>query len=107
LSEGACVSLCWLAAGLGNGAFLGSAVDGHYYGSDRGGPPGAALLAAATFVNTINLRLLVALVLAVSHHRPVDMTAGGPEALLPLELGLGLLLMPAWRWLHSSSTPRL
>jgi hypothetical protein len=107
VSEGCLLSLCWVAAGLYTGAFLGSAVDGHYGSSDeaRGGPKGAAGLAASTFLNTINLRLLVALVLAVLQHRPVDVVSG-PEALLPLELGLGWVLMPAWRWLHSSYTPR-
>jgi hypothetical protein len=107
VSEGCLLSLCWVAAGLYTGAFLGSAVDGHYGSSDeaRGGPKGAAGLAASTFLNTINLRLLVALVLAVFQHRPVDVVSG-PEALLPLELGLGWVLMPAWRWLHSSYTPR-
>ena len=106
LSEGCLLSLCWLGAGLSTGAFLYSAVDGHYRsGDDRGGPVAAAKLAFHTYVNAINIRLVVALVVAVSQHRPVGSVGG--ESLLPLELGLGLVLMPLWRMLHSSYLPRL
>mmetsp|Transcript_1439 Transcript_1439/g.3200 ORF Transcript_1439/g.3200 Transcript_1439/m.3200 type:complete len:292 (-) Transcript_1439:135-1010(-) len=105
-NEGCLLSLCWLAAGLYTGAFLDSAVDGHYGSADpRGGPPAAAKLAVHTFINAMNVRLLVALCCAIAQHRPVGSIGG--EALLPLELGLGLVLMPAWRMLHSSYLPRM
>lgn len=117
VSEGCLLSLCWLTAGLwgGTGAFLESAVDGHRGGGGGGGGPvGALQLAAQTFVNTINIRLVVAFVVAVSQHRPVLVDdyyhyhhQHASEALVPLELGLGLILMPAWRWLHSNYAPRL
>ena len=107
VNEGCLLSLCWLGAGLWNGAFLYSAVDGHWPSTDeRAGPPAAARLAVHTFVNTINLRLLLALGTAIVQHRPA-LEPVGAEALLPLELGLGLVLMPLWRLLHSSYTPRL
>jgi hypothetical protein len=100
------LSLLWIAAGLYSGAFLHSAVDGHYGpGDDRGGPKAAGLLAFHTFVNAINLRLLVALALAVLGHRTVGSTPG--EQLIPLEVGFGLVLMSAWRTIHSSFMSRL
>ena len=107
VSEGCLLSCCWLAAGVWTGAFLYSAVDGHLSSSsDHAGPPAAARLAVQTFVNAINLRLIIALVTAVVQHRPaLDMQTG--EALLPASLGLGLVLTPTWRWLHSNYTPRL
>jgi hypothetical protein len=106
LNEGCLLSLCWLGAGLGTGAFLFSAVDGHYQSDDeRGGPVGAGKLAFQTYVNAINIRLVVALIVAICQHRPVGDIGG--ESLLPLELGLGLVLMPAWRMLHSAYIPRL
>ena len=107
VNEASLLSLCWMAAGLWNGAFLRSAMDGNWPISDeRAGPLAAARLAMNTFVNTINIRLLVALATAVLQHRPALQGTAG-EDLLPLELGWGLLLMPAWRWLHSSFTPRV
>ena len=104
-NEGCAAAVCWLGAGLGTGAFLDSAPTGHL---PDGGPAGAAKLALHTFVYAMNLRLLLALLMAVGQHRAVG--AVGGEALLPLELGLGLVLMPAWRLLHASYTsqpPRL
>lgn len=106
VNEACLVSLCWIVAGLYQGAFLDSAVDGHWPASDpRAGPLAAARLALNTFVHTVNVRLLVALTAAVLQHRPA--LSGVAEDLLPLELGLGLVLMPAWRLLHSSFTPRM
>ena len=68
-SEGCLLSLLWIASGLYSGAFLYSAVDGHYGSSDeRGGPKAAGLLGFQTYVNAINLRLLVALLVAVCEH---------------------------------------
>lgn len=105
-SEGCLLSVLWIAAGLYSGAFLFSAVDGHYAaGDERGGPKAAGLLAFHTFVNTINLRLVAALALAVLQHRAVGSTAS--EQLIPLEVGFGLVLMSAWRAIHSSYISRL
>jgi len=105
-NEGCLMSLLWIASGLYSGAFLNSAVDGHYSAADdRGGPKAAGLLGFQTFVNAVNLRLLFALIVAVLQHRPVG-SAGG-EQLLPLEIGFGLILMSFWRTLHSSFVPRV
>jgi len=105
-SEGCLLSIFWIAAGLYHGMFLYSAVDGHYGSSDeRGGPTAAAVLALNTYVNTVNLRLLFAFLVAVAEHRPVGIDPA--EQLLPLEIGFGLLLMSSWRALHSFTTPRL
>jgi len=105
-NEGCLLSVCWLVAGLWNGVFLNSAVDGHYGSTDeRGGPKAAGLLALNTFVGTINLRLLFALMVAVLGHRHVGGIGG--EEFMPLELGCGLILMTSWRALHSSVTPRI
>ena len=105
-SEGCLLSIFWILSGLYNGMFLFSAVDGHYGSSDdRGGPKAAALLALNTYVNTVNLRLLFALLVAVAEHRPVGVSPS--EQILPLEIGFGLLLMSSWRALHSSITPRI
>lgn len=104
-SEGCLLCLLWIASGLYYGAFLDSAVDGHYGSADeRGGPKAAMLLACQTYVGTINLRLLFALVVALCQHRPVGGTGG--EEFLPLEIGFGLMLMSGWRALHSSFAPR-
>lgn len=105
-SEGCLMSLLWIGAGLFTGAFLNSAVDGHFGSEDeeRGGPKGAGFLAFHTFINAINLRLLFALVVAVMQHRPVGSAAG--EQLMPLEIGFGLILMIFWRALHSRFVPR-
>lgn len=105
-SEGCLLSVLWISAGLYTGAFLHSAVDGHYGAhDDRGGPKAAGLLAFQTFINTINLRLLLALIIAVIERRTVGST--GSEQLIPLEIGFGLILMSAWRTIHSSFVSRL
>jgi hypothetical protein len=105
-NEGCLMSLLWIAAGLYTGAFLNSAVDGHFGSSEeRGGPRAAGLLACNTYINAVNLRLLFAFVVAVIQHRPVGSAAG--EQLMPLEIGFGLMLMIFWRALHSSFVPRL
>jgi hypothetical protein len=105
-SEGCLLSLVWIAAGLYSGAFLSSAVDGHYGSTDeRGGPKAAALLGFQTFVNTVNLRLLLALVSAIIEHRPAGTAPG--EEFLALEIGFGLVLMSVWRMGHSSFVPRI
>ena len=106
VSEGCLLSLMWIGAGLYSGAFLYSAVDGHY-GSmdDRGGPKAAGLLGFHTFLNAVNLRLVFALLSAVIEHRPVGSASG--EELLPLEIGFGFVLMACWRTLHSMYAPRL
>ncbi|KAL7580117.1 hypothetical protein ACA910_012877 [Epithemia clementina (nom. ined.)] len=104
-NEGCLLALCWVGAGLWNGVFLHSAVDGHYRSSDdRAGPKAACLLALSTFVGSINLRLLFALIVAAAEHRPIG--AIGGEQLMPLELGFGMMLMTSWRALHSFLTPR-
>jgi hypothetical protein len=104
-SEGCLLSMCWIVSGLFSGAFLDSAVDGHYGSTDeRGGPKAAGLLGFQTFVNTVNLRLLFALAVAFVQHRPVGNV--GSEELIPLEIGFGLILMSFWRTLHSSFVPR-
>jgi hypothetical protein len=105
-SEGCLMSILWIGAGLYTGAFLYSAVDGHYNpGDERGGPKAAGLLGFQTFLNAVNLRLVFALVSALLQHRPVGSGLG--EDLLPLEIGFGLVLMGCWRLSHSSFVPRL
>ena len=106
-SEGSLLSILWVIAGLWNGAFLYSAADGHYdmtkeENQDKGGPVSAAMLGLSTFVGTANLRILVALSIAILEHRKVGITNG--EDLIPLEIAFGLMLMSAWRMLHSSYT---
>mmetsp|Transcript_17552 Transcript_17552/g.35248 ORF Transcript_17552/g.35248 Transcript_17552/m.35248 type:complete len:262 (-) Transcript_17552:846-1631(-) len=107
LNEGALLCICWILAGLANGAFLYSAVDGHYDpdGDDaaKGGPKAAGLLGLSTFIGTSSIRVLIALILAVLQHRPVG---SGGEQLIPLEILVGLVLMSSWRALHSAYTPR-
>ena len=49
--------------------------------------------------------LLFAFVIAVSEHRPAIEGIG--EDLIPLELAFGLMLMPAWRMLHSNLSSSL
>ena len=106
VSEGSLFCLLWIAAGLVNGAFLYSAVDGHYRsGDERGGPKAAGLLGLQTFIGASNLRILVALVMAFGEHRKVGTLAG--EQLIPLEIVFGLMLMSMWRALHSTYTPRV
>jgi hypothetical protein len=105
-NEGCLMCLFWIGSGLSTGAFLNSAVDGHFgSSSERGGPKAAAMLALHTFLNAINLRLLFALAVAVVQHRPVGIASG--EQLMPLELGFGLCLMMFWRLVHSSFVPRV
>lgn len=111
-SEGSLLCILWIISGLWNGAFLYSAVDGHYdpreqgNGEDegKGGPTYAALLGLSTFVTTANLRVIIALVTAMVEHRRVGAHHG--EDLIPLEIACGLILMASWRMLHSSFTPR-
>ncbi|GKY92578.1 hypothetical protein MPSEU_000227900 [Mayamaea pseudoterrestris] len=106
LSEGSLMSLLWIGAGLYNGAFLFSAKDGHYDASDeRGGPKAAMLLGFSTFLNAINLRLIVAFIMACLQHRPVGSIP--EEGIMPLEIGFGLLLMSVFRFVHSSMVPRI
>lgn len=105
-NEACLMSVLWIGAGLYNGAFLHSAVDGHYKpGDERGGPKAAGMLGFHTYISAINLRLLFALIMAVLEHRPVGATAG--EQLLPLEVGFGLIMMSFWRTVHSSYVPRV
>jgi hypothetical protein len=105
-SEGCLLSILWIASGLYHGSFLMSAVDGHYGSTDeRGGPKAAAALGLNTFISAINLRLVFAFVVAVLQHRQFGIDPG--EQLLPLEIGVGLMLMSSWRGLHSSYTPRM
>ena len=104
-SEGCLLSILWIMSGLYNGAFLYSAIDGHHdmtrnESYDKGGPKAAGLLGLWTFVGTINLRMVIALIMAVGEHRPVG--AAGGEDLIPLELCFGLVLMSMWRMLHST-----
>jgi len=132
-NEGSLLSICWIIAGLWHGAFLDSAIDGHqrpqyFVGEDdsasessqsekdntpfwemptlsTGGPTAAGLLAVNTFINTISLRLIMALVVAVAEHRAVF---DDPlEQLIPYEVGFGLILMSAWRSIHSAFVPRI
>jgi hypothetical protein len=108
LNEGAVLSLCWIIAGLANGSFLYSAVDGHYDPRDedyasKGGPKAAGLLAVSTFVSASSLRIVFALLFAMLDHRPVG---SGGEELIPLEIPFGLFLMSAWRTLHAEQTTR-
>ncbi len=107
-SEGSLLSILWIVAGLLNGSFLYSAVDGHYDVSkeeyaDKGGPRYAALLGLSTMVTTANLRILVALLTAFVEHRHVGYHG---EELIPLEIAFGLILMPFWRMLHSNYAVR-
>ena len=64
LNEGALLCICWILAGLANGAFLYSAVDGHWDPSgkdaDKGGPKAAGLLGLSTFIGTSSLRIIIA-----------------------------------------------
>ena len=105
MSEGSLMSLLWICAGLFNGAFLYSAKDGHFSSSDeRGGPKAAGLLGFSTYLNAINLRLVVALVMAFTQHRQIGSTPG--EEIMALEMGFGLILMSCFRFVYSSMVPR-
>ena len=133
-NEGCLLSLLWIVAGLFNGSFLYTAIDGHQHPNQNnnsimkmkitmnknmnqlvnttdttatdnhikrsGGPMAAGLLALHTYINTMNLRLVYALVVAVLEHRSALSNAS--ELLIPLEFGYGLVLMILWRTLHSS-----
>jgi hypothetical protein len=109
LNEGCLFSILWIISGLYHGSFLYSAMDGHYDPMDdeenNGGPKAAAMLAFNTFINTINLRLIAALLGAWIQHRKVGI--GSMEELIPLEVTFGLILMTMWRALHSQTTPRI
>lgn len=105
-NEGCLFSILWIISGLYHGAFLMSAIDGHYGSTDeRSGPKAAAALALNTYINATNLRLLVALASAVIQHRQVGVSP--IEELIPLEIGCGIVLMTFWRALHSYVTPRI
>ena len=134
-NEGCLLSLLWIVAGLFNGSFLYTAIDGHQrpnpnnnnsimkmkitmnnnanqlvnttdttatdnHNKSSGGPMAAGLLALHTYINTMNLRLVYALVVAMLEHRSALSNAS--ELLIPLEFGYGLVLMILWRTLHSS-----
>lgn len=147
-NEGCLLSLLWITAGLFNGAFLYTAVDGHQRPNNNihsnvkitviskgmnttdttksdfsgrmnnikgtnddndnnkstGGPVAAGWLALHTYINTMNLRLVYALVVAVVEHRTALSHAS--ELFIPLEFGYGLVLMILWRTLHSSYVVR-
>jgi hypothetical protein len=104
--EGSLLCILWIISGLYHGSFLYSAVDGHLRPGDKmSGPTAACMLALHTFVSTINLRLVVALAIAILEHRAVG--ASPSEQLMPLEAGFGLLLMSVWRFLHSAFSPRV
>lgn len=106
LSEGSLVCILWIICGLINGAFLASAVDGHYNPSDeRAGPKAAGMLGLHTFISTASLRVMLALVSAVLEHRKVGAVPG--EDLVPLEVAFGLVLLSMWRLLHSCFIPRV
>lgn len=105
-NEGCLMSLLWIGAGLYSGAFLNSAVDGHFVSDpEKGGPKAAGILAFQAFVNASSLRLLFSLAVAVLEHRPVGTAIG--EQIMPLEIGFGLIMMSTWRMLHSSYVPRM
>jgi len=104
-SEGALLSILWILSGLYYGTFLFSSRNGHYDVSNmdetqKGGPLAAGTLALSTFVTTASLRIIVALTAAFIEHRPVGVAPG--EELIPLEIGFGLVLMSAWRYLWSA-----
>lgn len=95
-NEGCLMSIAWIVGGIPTGAFS-------YYGT--GTPKGAGIVAAITYVNAINIRLLVSLLIAVNEHRPVGTVIG--EQIMTLEIGFGLLLMVLWRILYSSIISRI
>lgn len=105
-NEGCLMSIFWICSGLLTGAFLNSAVDGHHgsMNTKDGGPKDAGILAAHTFINAINFRLIFALLVAVLEHRQVGPVIG--EQIMQLEMGFGLILMVLWRTLHSSYVSR-
>lgn len=106
INEGCLFAIFWILSGLYHGAFLMSAVDGHYGSTDeRGGPKAAAALALNTYISATNMRLVFALVSAVLQHRQVGVST--IEELIPLEIGCGIALMALWRALHSFVTPRI
>jgi len=106
INEGSILSVFWILSGLYHGAFLMSAVDGHYGSSDeRSGPKAAAALGLNTYIGAVNMRLVFALASAALHHREFGVNA--IEQLIPLEIGCGIFLMTMWRTLHSYVTPRI
>jgi len=105
LSEGSLMSILWIVSGLFNGGFLYSSVDGHHTPPDpRAGPKAAGLLGLHSFIMTANLRVIIALLLAIYEHRKVGTGMG--EDLMPMEITFGIVLMSIWRLLHSVFTPR-
>ena len=115
-NEGCFFSSLWILAGLYHGSFLYSSIDGHYdpmKEPEKAGPKAAAALAFNTYINAINLRLVAALIGAWVQHRQVGLlsidgfSGEAMEQLIPLEMTCGLVLMPLWRSLHSSYTPRI
>lgn len=105
-SEGVLLSILWIVSGLYYGTFLYSSINGHYNmdraeETQKGGPLAAGTLALSTFVTTSSLRIIVALAAACLEHRPVGVAPG--EELIPLEIGFGLVLMSAWRYLWSET----
>lgn len=105
LSEGSLLCILWIGSGLLNGAFLDSAVDGHYNpGDEKAGPKAAGMLGLHTFISTASFRVMIALVMAILQHRPVGAVPG--EDLIPLEIAFGIALMSLWRALHSNFVPR-
>jgi hypothetical protein len=111
-SEGCLLSIAWVCSGLlSTGAFLKSAIDGQTYeakskGSDSSNSseethfqnsPG--LVACSTFVNAMNLRLILALGSAAWEHVPVGSQA--LDSMLPLEMAFGLVLMTVWRTIYA------
>mmetsp|Transcript_27584 Transcript_27584/g.66299 ORF Transcript_27584/g.66299 Transcript_27584/m.66299 type:complete len:428 (+) Transcript_27584:407-1690(+) len=115
-NEGCFFSSLWILAGLYHGSFLYSSIDGHYdpmEDPEKAGPKAAAALAFNTYINAINLRLVAALIGAWVQHRQVGLlsidgfSGEAMEQLIPLEITCGIVLMPLWRALHSSYTPRI
>ena len=68
LSEGSLLCIIWIISGLYHGSFLYSSVDGHYRNSEEGGPKSAGMLALSTFITTANIRIVVALIMALIEH---------------------------------------
>mmetsp|Transcript_31969 Transcript_31969/g.77622 ORF Transcript_31969/g.77622 Transcript_31969/m.77622 type:complete len:240 (+) Transcript_31969:34-753(+) len=103
LNDGCIFSLFWILSGLYHGAFLMSAVDGHYGSSDAaGGPKAAAALGLNTYIGAVNMRLVFLLASSALQNREI----GAIEELV-FEIGCGLLLMTMWRALHSYVAPRI
>lgn len=102
LNEASLLCILWIVAGLANGAFLYSAVDGHYKsGDEKGGPVAAGMLGLNTSFFVGNLRVILAILV-------YKIGLGEPEKeLIILEIGSLIALMSSWRMLHSRTTPRI